>query len=207
MDVSWALELLERYGLLGIFLAVAMEYACLPMPSEVLLPVAGLASAAANLPLALVVAASVAAGLVGSAACYALAAWGGRPLLERLLRRFPRAFQSLENTSAWQSRAGGLSVMLARVIPLFRTWVSFAAGLGRQPFGSFMLYSAMGIIIWNTVLLASGYYLYRSGVALGIADKLWILPVVCVLAVLAGGLARRCIAKRRQHAALSDGNE
>ncbi len=198
MDLSWATQALEQYGLPGIFLVIALEYACLPMPSEVLLPLAGVAAAAAGIPLALVVAVSVFAGLVGSAICYAIGAWGGRPVLEGLLKRFPKALRALDSTSEWQTQMGGLSVMIARVIPLFRTWVSFAAGLARQPFGPFMLYSAMGIIVWNTILIGSGYYL---GVAAQAAGNPWLMPAVGFSLALIAFLVRLLIKKRRQHAA------
>lgn len=190
MDVEWAVHMLERFGLPGIFVVIALEYACFPMPSEVLLPIGGLAVAASGAPLALGVAVSVAAGLLGSSVCYCVGAWCGRPFIERLLRRFPKALSALEKTECWQNQTGGLSVMVARVIPVFRTWVSFAAGFARQPFHSFALYSVIGIIVWNTILLGSGYYLYTSGVAYAIADTLWILPAVGFAVAIVAALLR-----------------
>ena len=195
MDWGWAVTALEQHGLLGIFVVVALEYACLPMPSEVLLPLAGLAAAAAGFPLALVTAVSVLAGLTGSALCYALGAYGGRALLERLLRRFPRAWAQLEETSRWQAETGGLSMMVARVIPLFRTWISFVAGIVRMPFGAFALYSAMGMIVWNTVLLGAGYSLFVTGATM---DGLsWVLPAGGLLMLVGGFVVRRLLAARR----------
>lgn len=177
MDMGWAMGVLERYGLLGIFAVLTMEYACFPLPSEVLLPVSGLAAAAAGIPLALVVGVSVLAGVLGSSVCYTLGFLGGRPLVDKLLDRFPRARRGLAKTEQWQAETGGMSVMLARVIPIFRTWISFVSGFMRQPYGTFALYSGIGIIIWNTVLLGSGYYLYTSGLATRVSDRLWILPI------------------------------
>lgn len=201
MDLSWAISALEQYGLLGIFLVIALEYACLPMPSEVLLPLSGLAAAAAGIPLALVVAVSVLAGLLGSAACYAIGAIGGRPLLNRMLRRFPKALAALESTSRWQADTGGLSVMVARVIPFCRTWISFAAGLARQPFGWFALYSSIGIIVWNSLLIFSGYYLFLSGVAIQASGSLWLLPVCGFGLTALAFVIRHFIKKRRRQAA------
>ncbi len=203
MDIGWALRALEQHGLSGIFWIVLLEYACFPLPSEALLPLAGLAAAASGVPLALVVAVSVVAGLSGSSVCYALGALGGRPLLDKLLKRFPKAAQSLDQTRGWQSAAGGLSVMVARVIPVFRTWVSFASGLARQPYVAFLLYSAMGIIVWNTLLLSGGYYLYLSGATLAGTQGIWLLPVCALVLTLAGFLIRRH-QKRRRLAALRE---
>lgn len=182
-QAEWAVELLSQFGLAGIFVATALEYACLPMPSEVLLPLAGSLAAAAGLPLALTVSVTVLAGLTGSALCYALGALGGRPLLRRLLCRFPAALRQLEITECWHRRTGGLSVMLSRVIPLFRTWISFVAGLCRQSFPHFLLYSAMGIIVWNTLLVWGGYLMYTAGREL--PGFVRFLPVAAWLALLA----------------------
>ncbi len=177
LDLAWATAALEQYGLVGIFAVVALEYACFPLPSEAVLPLSGMAAAAAGLPLPLVVFVTVLAGLVGSTVCYLLGALGGRPLMEKLLKRFPRALSTLDRTSDWQRSMGGLSVMLARVIPVFRTWISFAAGLGGQPLGAFLLYSSMGIIVWNTLLLLSGYYLFMAGLMAQVQQYLWLVPI------------------------------
>ncbi len=191
MNLEWAVQALSRYGLPGVFAVVAMEYACLPLPSEVVLPLSGMLAAATGMPLPLIVATSVLAGLVGSTGCYCVGAWGGRPLVERLFRRMPRALSALDGVDAWQADFGGLSVMVARVIPVFRTWVSFAAGLSRQRFGSFVLYSTMGIIVWNTALILAGYYLYASGVALRLDGFLWVMPVVGMAVTTVFFLLRR----------------
>ncbi len=171
LDASWASACFERFGLWGIFLFNVLEYACLPMPSEVLVPLAGFAAATAGVPAVLTVFVTVAAGLAGSLICYALGAYGGRPLLERLLRRFPAACGQLDKTEKWHKTTGGLSVMLARVIPLFRTWISFVSGICRQPLAFFLLYSAMGIIVWNSVLVLGGYWMAAGGKSLPGAVK------------------------------------
>lgn len=189
LDAAWTGAFFERFGLWGIFLLNVLEYACLPMPSEVLLPLAGFAAAAAGVPAALTVFVTVAAGLLGSLICYALGAYGGRPLLERLLRRFPAARGQLEKTESWHKTTGGLSVMLARVIPLFRTWISFVSGLCRQPVAFFLLYSAIGIIVWNSVLVLGGYWMAAGGKSLPGAVKY--LPAAAWAGLLGTQLWRR----------------
>ncbi|HIT69218.1 MAG TPA: DedA family protein [Candidatus Aphodomonas merdavium] len=197
LESGWASDLFAQFGLLGIFAATALEYACLPMPSEVLLPLAGYIAASSGIPLALTVSVTVFAGVAGSALCYALGALGGRPLLERLFSRFPPALRQLQRTEEWHKGAGGLSVMLARVIPLFRTWISFVAGICRQPFWFFMLYSCMGIIIWNTVLIWGGYAMYSAGRAM--PGYIRFLPAVGWLLLLSVlWLQRRRAAKRAE---------
>lgn len=201
MNLDWAVQLLEHYGLIGLFVVVMLEYACLPMPSEVLLPLSGLATAAAGIPLALVVAVSVLAGLCGSSICYALGAFGGRPLLNKLLHKFPKALKSLDAAEAWQKENGGPSIVTARMIPICRTWISFAAGMALQPYWAFTLYSSMGIIVWNTLLIGSGYYLYISGVAIQSNGITWLLPVIGVLVGLLSFFIRKFVKKRIQKTA------
>ncbi|MCL1964419.1 MAG: hypothetical protein FWF69_05090, partial [Firmicutes bacterium] len=100
--------------------------------------------------------------------------------------------------------AGGLSVMVARVIPLFRTWVSFASGLARQPFGLFALYSSIGILIWNTLLLLSGHYLFTTGVAMQNTGRLWLMPAAGAGISLGAFMIRRYIKRRRQKGGVAD---
>lgn len=198
MNIEWALQTLEQYGLWGVFIVIALEYTCLPMPSEVLLPLAGFATAASGTPLVLAVACSVFAGLIGSTICYTIAARGGRPLVEKMIKRFPSAMQAIQKTENWQREIGGLSVMIARVIPIFRTWVSFASGFAGQPYGIFALYSAIGIIIWNTLLMGSGYYLFVFGIAMHVTRYLWVVPIVSIALFVAFSIIRKIIKKRRQ---------
>lgn len=198
MNIEWAMQALEQYGLLGIFIVIALEYTCLPMPSEVLLPLAGLVAAASGTPLALAVACSVLAGLLGSTLCYVIAAWGGKPLVEKLVKRFPSAMQAIQKTQSWQSEVGGLSVMIARVIPIFRTWVSFASGFAGQPYRIFVLYSAIGIIIWNTILMGGGYYLFASGIATRVTGYAWAVPIAVLSLVIAVTIMRKTIKKRKK---------
>jgi len=195
MDISWAAEAMSRFGLLGMFLVVALEYACFPLPSEVLLPLAGFTCAAAGVPPVLSVFVSTLAGLSGSFVCYLLGRFGQR-FLEKLLKRFPKAKEKLAETRAFSSSFGGLSVMAARVIPLCRTWISFAAGLAAQRISSFLLYSAMGIIIWNTLLLGSGYLLFGAGQRLS-SKALELLPLSAAALIVCSLLVRFFLRRRK----------
>jgi len=201
---TWAMHALEQYGVIGILIVIMLEYSCLPMPSEVLLPFAGFIMAASGTPLALAVACSVLAGIVGSTFCYCLAAWGGNLFTQKVLNRFPKSSEALQKTMKWQNKMGGLSVMIARVIPIFRTWVSFAAGFAKQPFGTFILYSTIGIILWNTVLLSCGYYLFHTGIVMYSPESVWLIPLLIALIFAGVLLIRRWRRKKRQKAGLTD---
>lgn len=199
LDSGWIAGLFDRFGLTGVFLATLLEYACLPLPSEVLLPLAGCMAASAGIAPALMVFVTVAAGVAGSAVCYALGAFGGRPLLNRMLKHFPAALSQLEKTEKWHQGTGGLSVMLARVVPLFRTWISFVSGICRQRFSFFLLYSTVGIIVWNTALVLSGYLLFTAGHTL--PGFVRFLPAVGWLTLLVFFMVQKKRAAAEKHSA------
>ena len=201
---TWAMQALEQYGIIGVMIVIMLEYCCFPMPSEVLLPFAGVLMAASKTPLVLAVACSVFAGVAGSCVCYCVAAWWGNLFAESVLNRFPKASEALRKTMEWQHDMGGLSVMIARVIPIFRTWVSFAAGFAKQPFGTFILYSTIGIILWNTVLLSCGYYLFHTGIVMYSPESVWLIPLLIALIFAGVLLIRRWRRKKRQKAGLTD---
>ena len=148
-----------EYGLLAIFVMIALEYACFPMPSEVLLPLAGAIAWQGGLGFLPVLVCSVLAGITGSFVCYGIGAFGGRALINGMIRKFPRTEKGLTAAQKKFDNCSVLSVAVCRVIPLCRTYISFIAGMGRQNPWVFALSSFFGITVWNTVLIGLGYLL------------------------------------------------
>lgn len=146
-----------EYGLLAIFVMIALEYACFPMPSEVLLPLAGAIAWQGGLGFFPVLLCSVLAGVTGSYICYGIGAYGGRALINGMIRRFPKTEKGLTAAQKKFDSCSVLSVAVCRVIPLCRTYISFIAGIGRQNPWVFGLSSLSGIVVWNTVLIGLGY--------------------------------------------------
>lgn len=183
MDTA-VLELLLRYGMIAVFVAVALEYACFPVPSELVLPFAGAlaASAGHSYPFTLLV--SVAAGLTGCFICYCIGRFFGGALLGRLTRYAPRARLGLDASLAWFEKHGGASVLFGRVLPLFRTYISFAAGLCLQNPLQFAGFSAIGITVWNAVLVGLGFLLGDNWQTVTLYAKRYsavLLPLVVAL--------------------------
>ena len=153
------LDLIREYGVMVIFLAIMLEYACFPLPSEVLLPLSGVLCAKIGIPWAVIYGFSIIAGIIGSSLCYGVGFWGGQRLIQKAQARWPKTQKGLDKGQALFERYAQGAVLVCRMIPLCRTYISFIAGAGRQRYGSFLLFSAVGIAIWNALLLSAGYAL------------------------------------------------
>jgi membrane protein DedA with SNARE-associated domain len=141
--------LIERYGALGVFLLMVPESACIPVPSEVTLLFAGVAVNQGWMSLPLAVLAATAGNLVGSLLAYALGA-------SRLLVGVPGAGAVLERWEALFERHGTRAVLIARLLPLARTFVSLPAGARRMPLVTFVSLTTLGCAVWATAFVLAG---------------------------------------------------
>ena len=155
----------EAVGYLGVAIAMAVDASSFPVPSEFILPFAGflVADPTAVEPLTggrwlliPTIAAATLGGLVGTWGAYAIGAYGGRPLLNRFGRIVRIDPADLDRADAFFARHGGKIVFWSRFIPLLRTAISFPAGIARMPLGRFLLYSAVGSLVWNAALIGGG---------------------------------------------------
>lgn len=152
-------------GYLGVMLAMTIESAMIPLPSELVLPYAGfLVSDPSQLePLTggpwnfLVVAVVATIGnTLGSLIAYAIGAYGGRPFLERYGRYLLIRQHEIELADRFFARRGNLTVFIGRLLPVVRTFISFPAGVARMPLGPFILYSTAGAFLWSVLLIWAG---------------------------------------------------
>ena len=160
----------DSVGYLGVAAAVALETIVAPIPSEVILPMAGwkvsqsaadpsvlepLTGLAWNIPLAVILATvgSLAGALVG----YAIGAWGGRPILDRYGRYAGISADDLDRADRWFARWGTWAVFFGRMVPLVRTFVSYPAGISRMPLGRFIVFTTLGSVPWNAALIYAGF--------------------------------------------------
>jgi membrane protein DedA with SNARE-associated domain len=168
--IPFILEMYDAVGYLGVAIAVALETIVAPIPSEVILPMAGwkVSQSAADPSvlepltdqpwnLLLTVAFATAGSLVGALVGYAIGAWGGRPLLDRWGRYVGIGAEDLDRADAWFVRWGSWAVFLGRMVPLVRTFVSYPAGIARMPLGKFIVFSTLGSLIWNVALIVAGF--------------------------------------------------
>ncbi|MGL5150295.1 MAG: DedA family protein [Clostridium sp.] len=155
--VNQFISLIESFGYLGIFTVIALEYACFPLPSEVVLPFVGFITSKGSFSLSGSIIVSVIAGLAGSALCYALGYYGGSTIITKITRKFPSSQKSFNYINKFIKKYGKASVFFTRLLPVTRTYVSLLAGSVRMSFLQFMMYSLGGIVIWNTLLISLGY--------------------------------------------------
>ena len=183
--MEWITEFMGQYGLIAMFIFIILEYACLPLPSEVILPLAGAMAVASGDSLVLVIIISIVAGLIGSMICYSIGYSGGNAVLEQIMRKFPKTRKGIESTREFYQRYAIYSVGVGRVVPLFRTYISFMAGITKQSRRSFLFASALGIMVWNTLLISLGYWLADSWtVIMGYYDKgKWVIFLLAILFV------------------------
>lgn len=152
-------------GYVGVFVAMAIESAMVPLPSELILPFAGfLVSDPTQLePLTgrawdfwATVAVGTAGNTTGSLVAYAVGRYGGRPFLERYGKYLLIRGHDLELADRWFARWGPQTAFLSRLMPIVRTFISFPAGVARMPVGRFVLYSTAGALPWSIALVWAG---------------------------------------------------
>ncbi len=196
------IEIIQKYGLVAIFLAVFLEYACFPVPSEIVLPLSGAVAAQGGFTFLSVYLICIAAGLGGSLLDYSLARWGGVRMMEKLERRFPKLAGGLEVTRQKFEKYAAFSVGICRVIPLCRTYISFIAGLAKQDLGTFLGASTIGIAIWNALLVWAGYLLSENWQAVGeyYGKYKYAMLAIIVLGIFTYILLKRMMGKKEEEA-------
>jgi len=154
---EWVKSFVESYGLLAIFVTMVLESACIPVPSEVVVPLGGVLAAQHHVALWQVVVVATFANLVGSVIIYLVGQYGGRGLILRYGRHFRLSGHHLEFAERWFERRGQWTVFLTRMLPGVRSFISLPAGIARMPMLRFALYTTLGSIPWNLALAYLGY--------------------------------------------------
>jgi len=160
-------SLYGRFGYVGVVIAMAIESAAIPIPSELILPFAGWTVSRGIIePLTGghwtywgAVLAGVIGNTAGSLVSYAVGAFGGRPLLERYGKYVLISTHDLDTADRWFSRWGDLTVFFSRMLPIVRTFISVPAGIARMPLWRFLVFSIAGAIPWVMLLVWAGMIL------------------------------------------------
>ncbi len=153
------------YG--GIVLLMAIESACIPLPSEIILPFSGYLVFRGQLVLWLVAVAGAVGCVLGSLLAYWVGAWGGRPLVEKYGRYILVSRRDLDLADHWFARRGDIVILIGRLLPLVRTFIAFPAGVARMPLVKFILYTFVGSLFWCWALAWVGLRLGRRWDTLG----------------------------------------
>jgi membrane protein DedA with SNARE-associated domain len=192
-----ASDLLAELGYAGLVVIMAVEHVFPPIPSELILPLAGFEVGRGNLSLTGVLIASTAGSMIGASLLYALARRGGRPLILRLRRLLRIGEEDLDRAERRFRRHSAWMVVLGRMIPGVRSLVSLPPGLLRMPFGRYLALTFAGSLVWNTALVIAGQQLGSrweevGGVVGPVAQ--WVVVTIVPLTVLALLLRRRAVA-------------
>ena len=158
-------QFITNYGYLAIFVLMLAESACIPVPSELIMTFGGALAAGAvpgtHLNLIGVILAGTAGNVAGSYIAWAVGRYGGQPLLRRLsegrLGRHLLREHDLDRGIAWFDRHGNKAVLIGRLLPVVRTFISLPAGIAEMPALRFGIYTTIGCIPWTTALAVAGY--------------------------------------------------
>jgi membrane protein DedA with SNARE-associated domain len=156
---EWVQDVLSGGGLAALFALVLAENLFPPIPSELILPLAGFLVFNGELSFAGAVLASSAGSTAGALVLYALGRYGGRPLLLHHGRLLRLSDEGLNRADAWFDRHGPKIVFLGRMVPGVRSVVSVPAGLSEMPLLTFTALTLAGSAIWNCALIAAGWAL------------------------------------------------
>jgi len=179
-------DIIERLGYTGIAGLIALENVFPPIPSEIILPLAGFMAGRGDFWLPAVVLAATIGSVIGALILYAVGALVGDARLRWLVNRYGRLLgvreHDLDRANSWFDRYGAVAVFFGRLMPVIRSIVSIPAGIRRMPLGRFLLYTAIGSTIWNGVLIGLGWILGDNWDAVG--DYVSYFQYVVILAIV-----------------------
>lgn len=198
---EWAISVVEALGPVGVASLVILENLFPPIPSEIVLPLAGFVAATGDADLVVMIVAATIGSLIGAYLLYGIAAAIGPVRLRRFVVAYGKWFglteDDLDRSEAWFDDRANLAVLLCRCVPLMRSLISIPAGLRRMPLVPFTLYTLLGSLVWNTALILAGYLLGDNWEAAGQPAELMQKAVLIVIGVgLAWFVWRRLIMPR-----------
>lgn len=188
MLTEWAVEIMETMGGVGAAVVVGLDNLFPPIPSELVLPLAGFSASKGVFSLPEALFWTTAGSVAGAIIVYFAGMLLGRDRTRRLVARIPLVKVSdFDKTEAWFTRHGSKAVFFGRMVPLFRSFISLPAGVERMNFPKFLVLTTLGSLIWNTAFVGAGYLLGENwhlveGYA-GIFQKL-VLAAVAIAVVL-----------------------
>jgi membrane protein DedA with SNARE-associated domain len=204
---DWATNIVERLGYAGVTMLVALENLFPPIPSEVVLGLAGYtASRGDSWVVGMIVAASI-GSMVGAWILYGLSAAIGPVRLRAIVLRYGTWIgfgeTDLDRAESWFDRRSRVAVLVCRCIPLIRSLISIPAGFRRMPLGTFTLFTLVGSLVWNTTLVTAGYLLADQWEKVLDVTEPFQTVVIAVTALLIMAIViRKVILTKRTHAAV-----
>ncbi|MDS0525252.1 DedA family protein [Clostridium sp. SHJSY1] len=159
--VNWVIALLDKVGYFGVFTLMGLESACIPIPSEAILPFGGYLASPANtgtqLNLVFVILWGTIGGTLGSVITYLIGAKGGRPLVDKYAAKLRLNKSHIEMSYKYFNKYGEKIAFFSRLLPIIRTFISLPAGISKMDFKKFVFYTFIGSLLWSILLGYAGY--------------------------------------------------
>lgn len=153
---SLIIEIISRTGYFGVTFLMVLESACLPVPSEIIMPFAGYLVVLNKFSFWSVVMWGTIGNLLGSIIAYVFGIYGGRPIIEKYGKYVLIGKEDLVSAERFFKKFGNLSIFLSRLLPIIRTFISLPAGIARMPFWKFCIYTFSGSLPWSALLTYIG---------------------------------------------------
>jgi membrane protein DedA with SNARE-associated domain len=157
---NWITDIMSQYGYIGIFLLIMLENIFPPIPSEVILTFGGAMTTKTDMTVMGVILVSTAGSVAGAVILYGLGLQLDVKRLEKIVDRYGRVLRltrkDIHKADSWFDKYGIWTVLFCRLIPLIRSLISIPAGMSNMKFGLFLLFTTVGTLIWNTILVTVG---------------------------------------------------
>ncbi|MCE5214564.1 MAG: DedA family protein [Methanobacterium sp.] len=156
---NFAIHLIENLGYWGVFIGMTLESACIPLPSEIIMPLSGFVAYEGKMTLIGITIVGALGNLFGSLIAYFIGLKGGRPFLEKYGKYVLITHKKLDMVDWWFEKYGDKAVFISRLLPIIRTFISLPAGIARMDFKKFIVYTFFGSLPWTFTLGYIGYLL------------------------------------------------
>ncbi|WP_428910507.1 DedA family protein [Niallia sp. Krafla_26] len=157
---NWITQFMEQYGYIGVFLMIALENIFPPIPSEIVLTFGGFMTTYTNMTVTGVVIASTAGSVVGAVILYGIGLLLDVERLEKIIDRWGHILrvtkEDIHKADAWFDKYGIWTVLFCRMVPLIRSLISVPAGMSNMKFVLFLIFTTIGTLIWNIILVSIG---------------------------------------------------
>lgn len=168
---NFAIWIISSLGYAGIALAMAIESACIPLPSEIIMPFSGYLVSQGQFTLMGIAIAGTVGCVIGSLAAYALGYFGGETVVRNVIKKYGKYVlvheYELDEATEWFDKHGNIITFLSRLLPVVRTFISLPAGIAKMNVKTFTLYAALGSFIWSYLLGYIGFELGENWDTLG----------------------------------------
>jgi membrane protein DedA with SNARE-associated domain len=158
----WIISVISQMGYLGIILTMGIESACIPLPSEIIMPFSGYLVFAGRFSLVGVAVAGALGCLVGSVATYWVGIWGGRPFIQKYGKYVLISHKDLAKADRFFDKYGEWAIFFSRLLPVIRTFISLPAGIAKMNFFKFIVYTFVGSLPWCFMLAYVGKVLGQN---------------------------------------------